>query len=443
MREDVQRRRVAGQVPARTARDAAAAASPADAVLALQRQAGNRAVTGMLARAEGDAPEPGPPLLLTDRPWSEIEAEIAARNRAPFLGPDALSGMTFPIVIELPQPEPPPLLLDSVPYAERERLDRNQQRALGEYKRPEGDYGDDVASAPQDVQRLLFIPVKEQFQAAIGRLDRTDQEQPEYKRLMATAKGANDRLKTTAAPDYSAVIAAAQAVIDWVGPYLAEKAEKARTARVKDGGKFAKLVEARTRAAETAAEAAPKRSEKRTQLTALQRSLVTLENEVQAGASQADRERFAALSAQLDALLMGAPAAPVAPAPAPAGPDPDEDGRTGAELALTYRGQAYHLIPGNPGRTYGRIDPGLRLLDNVEAEYLAALQHGFVPANEVGESGVKDKRPAYFEIKLITKTAKRLGVGNTARIVTSDTNGLVQASSGIRYLTFDRWHDAH
>jgi hypothetical protein len=401
----------------------------------------------MLSRAEDEVPAAGaaPPLLLTDRPWAEIEAEIAARHREPFWDPDPLSGLAgleFPIVIELPDPSPPPLLLDSVPHAERERLDRNQQRGLGQYKRPEGEYSDELANAPLQVQELLYRPVAAKLEAALRQLDREDLGHPEFKRLKAAGKVAADKVTRSAAPDYSGVIAAAQALVDWIGSHLADKAERARTTKVKDGGKLAKLVDDKVQAAEAAAEKEAKRSDKRAKLLALKRSLVDLGNSVYQGASQADRERFAALASELDALLEGAPVAPAATAPA--GPDPaaDEDGRTGTEPALVYRGETYHLIPGNPAHTYGRIDQGLRLDDAVEAAYLDALQRGFIPVNENGASGVKDK-PLHFEIKLIVKRAKALGVGNTARITTSSRDGLVQASTGIRYLTFDRWHDAH
>jgi hypothetical protein len=422
------------------------AAPPPHALLALQRTAGNRAVGAMLARVEGVGNAPAaPPLLLTDRPWREIEEEIGARNRAPFLGPGPLSGdlagIEFPIVITMPEPAPPPLLLDSVPYAERERLDRNQQKAPGQYKRPEGEYTDELASAPEDVQRLLFVPVKAAFAAALGKLDSSDKENPDFKRLFSAAKSANDKLQATLPRDYSGVIAAAEAVTDWVDAHLVAKAERLRTTRVKDGGKFSKAVDDKAGAAEAAANQEPKRSEKRAKLETVRKALVNLGNETFAGVSPADRERFATLAAELDALLKGVTvAAPVAPS----GPvaDPDEDGRSGTEATLVYRGQTYHLIPGNPARTYGRIDPALRLTDVVHDGYFGALQHGFVAPNEQGESGVKAK-PLYFEIKLIRKQVKRLGVGDTARLHSGDAVGLVQASTGIRYVTFDHWKDAH
>ncbi len=133
---------------------AGVAAGPAAEVLAVQRLAGNRAVQRLLAVRAGTiqrkggkddvtveevhddepprsrepvpVPEPSGPLLLTDRPWAQIEQEREARWQ--------------PRIEEVPDDEPPrsrepvpvpepsgPLLLADRPWAEIER-DREQQR---------------------------------------------------------------------------------------------------------------------------------------------------------------------------------------------------------------------------------------------------------------------------------------------------------------------------
>jgi hypothetical protein len=191
---------------------------------------------------------------------------------------------------------------------------------------------------------------------------------------------------------------------------------------------------------------AKRKAELRGKLNAIKGELTVLDRETVKGVSRADEERLGDVERRLGEAAGGVKSAP-APAPVAAAPvvDADDDGRTGTEATLIYRGQTYAKMPGwDHPPTYGRIDDAkLGLPDDVLDTYQKALEKGKIAANERGKSGVKQK-PMAFEIKLRNEVAGALGVGRDWRLDTnSKPHGETQASSGIRYLVFDDQGHSH
>jgi hypothetical protein len=209
--------------------------------LALQRAAGNTATARVLARAPGDT---ATPLLLTDRPWAEIEAERGARAKAAVLGPEPwldTGELRLPITIGvppelmLPEPAAAPLLLTDRPWAEieaeRQRLRDKGLRAPGEYQEPStASYEGDALSGGGEAVKLAARQSWERYMNAVKRLGPADQGHPEFKRLVQRARTTWKDVKgdTSAVADWDRLVVDAEAVVSWAERHLREKAERQR-----------------------------------------------------------------------------------------------------------------------------------------------------------------------------------------------------------------------
>ncbi|HET6708941.1 hypothetical protein [Amycolatopsis sp.] len=124
--------------------------------------------------------------------------------------------------------------------------------------------------------------------------------------------------------------------------------------------------------------------------------------------------------------------------------DPDEDGRTGEEPALTYRGVVYTRFA---SKCYGRVDRaklGRDCTDQQLNAFESAVAHGLA-LRARGESGVK-QRGDYYQVKLSDVDARGAGFTNGAetRLRSAVASSEVRADRyGIKYFVFDRTQSAH
>ena len=324
----------------------------------------------------------------------------------------------------------------------------NDQVAPGRYRDPGPGPGldDEALGAPRDLFKGDAHAAWTKYVQARNRLDASTRNNAELVVLHDIAFGAlMDAGSRPSADAWQAVVRLAGEATSWIEALEHRRAQEKRTRKNPDKTaikRFRARLEQLSQSANACEASLGKKNPKRQVLKAVLAAVTRLETESGLGVSEVDLEDLADLERRVAGL--GADA-PLKPPPALPAHDPDDDDRTGTEATLTYRGQQYFRMPGFDPPLYGRIDNAqLRLLEEPLGLYQAAMEKGKIPANEQGDSGVKEK-PMFWEIKLIARTAKRIGVGATTRLIHTEPVQTQALSTGrqIRYLVFDKEHDAH